>query len=305
MIRILRAGDGEWPPRLDELGPHKPPAQLFAQGRPLDPAAPAVAVVGTRRPTVAGIEIAETLGRALAEAGFVVVSGLAVGVDAAAHRAALGAGGHTVAVLGCGLDVTYPRANRKLKAEIAARGTLLSEYPQGTPPKALHFPLRNRVIAGLSHGVVVVEGAVSSGALVTARLALDANRSVYAVPGSLRNAMAAGPNHLIRTSQAALITCAEHVFEDLAPGLAWGPHARSGQRCTPVPSDDVERRALAALDDAPVAPDRLCALLGVKPGRLAIALSKLEVKGLVARGPAGYSIARAGARLRCDAGGEI
>jgi DNA processing protein len=305
MTRTLRPGDGEWPARLMELGPHAAPIQLFARGAVLDPSRPAVAVVGTRRPTGAGVEAARAISGALAEAGWVVVSGLAIGVDAAAHRAALEAGGRTVAVLGCGLDVDYPRANMGLKTAIAASGTLLSEYPAGTPPIRHNFPLRNRIIAGLSLGVVVVEGSVRSGALVTARLALDANRSVYAVPGSSRNPMAAGPNELIRTARAALVTSAAHVFEDLAPALAWSPDERASPGRAPACTDE-EAGVLRALDDAPLAADHLAEALGLAPGRLGVLLSLLEVKGWAVRMSGGYALTGAGARAlaRTGTGGD-
>ncbi len=292
MMRVIHPADAEWPRLLNELGPHVPPERLFVDGASLQSDAAAVAVVGTRRPTSAGIEAAERIAQGVAEAGMTVVSGLAVGIDAAAHSAALEAGGRTVAVLGCGLDVSYPRRNVALKERIAHEGTLVSEYPHGTPPERWRFPLRNRIIAGLSLGVVVIEGQPTSGALVTARLALDANRSVYAIPGSIRNPLAEGPNELIRTSRAALVTRVEHIFEDLAPGLVWSqPLSEGGRQKLPV--DDTERAVLGALDDAPMALDRLAADLELKPGRVAAALSRLEVRGAVVRTSGGYALAGA------------
>ena len=175
---MIHPGDPEWPARLSELGPHRRPAALHAEGEGLRSELPFVAVVGTRRPTGAGVEAAERIARGLAEAGWVVVSGLAVGIDAVAHRAALDAGGTTVAVLGCGLDVAYPARNVALRRRIAEQGTVLTEYPAGTRPARRNFPERNRIIAGLCLGAVVVEGSLRSGAMVTARLALDMNRSV-------------------------------------------------------------------------------------------------------------------------------
>jgi DNA processing protein len=285
MRRVIRRSDREWPVSLDELHPHDPPSHLFADGLALDPDAVRVAVVGTRRPTYSGLEVAARISRGLAEAGFAVVSGMAVGIDAAAHRAALEEGGTTVAVLGCGLDVDYPARNAKLKSAIAEDGTLLTEYADGTPPLKHYFPLRNRIIAGLSVGVVVVEGTIRSGALVTARLALDCNRNVYAVPGSARNPMAEGPNELIRRGQAALVTGVEHVLEDLAPSIVW--RDRSATEAAPD-LDAVEAAVLETLDDAPVPPDALAARFELKPGRLAAALAALEVRGLARRGPGGY-----------------
>jgi DNA processing protein len=296
MRRALTSASPEWPVCLGELGPHDPPARLLVEGITLDPKKKALAVVGTRRPTGAGLDAVRRLATGLAEAGFVVISGLAVGIDAAAHEATLGAGGHTVAVLGCGLDVDYPSKNRKLKARIAAGGTLVSEYSDRVPPSRHTFPRRNRIIAGLSIGVVVVEGALTSGALVTARLALDCDRNVYAVPGSVRNPMARGPNELIRTGRAALVTCVDDIFEDLAPGLVWESDAEPGSRGPSIEPTELE--VLCALDDAPAPPDRLGATLALTPGELAVRLSRLEIRGLVERSYRGYAISSAGARVR-------
>jgi DNA processing protein len=293
--RVIGPSDSEWPAHLNELGPHRPPAKLFAEGRPLHTGAPRVAIVGTRRPTAAGMEMARNLAASLAEAGVVVVSGMAVGIDAAAHQSTLKAGGRTIAVLGCGLDVAYPGRNVALKNRVAQEGTLLSEYPDGTPPERHNFPMRNRIIAGLSLGVVVVEGALTSGALVTARLAIDANRNVYAVPGSTRNPMAAGPNELIRTSQALLVTSVEHIFEDLAPNLLTSisnGRVDEGRACL----SDEEHLVLSTLDDVPTVLDALGSATGLAHGRLAVILSTLEVKALVARGRGGYCLSDAGAR---------
>jgi DNA processing protein len=293
--RVIFPSDSEWPAQLNELGPHRPPTSLFAEGRSLPTSAPAVAIVGTRRPTSAGMEMGRNLAASLAEAGVVVVSGMAVGIDAAAHQSTLNAGGHTIAVLGCGLDVSYPGRNLTLKDRVAHHGTLLSEYPDGTPPERHNFPMRNRIIAGLSLGVVVVEGAITSGALVTARLALDANRNVYAVPGSTRNPMAAGPNELIRTSQAQLVTSVDHIFEDLAPNLLSSiSDAKLDQGSARLSEE--EHLVLSALDDVPTAPDALAAATGVAHGRLAVILSTLEVRALALRHRGGYSLSDAGAR---------
>jgi DNA processing protein len=293
--RLIRRNDSGWPVHLNELGPHRPPTSLFAEGRPLSSSAPAVAIVGTRRPTAAGMEMAGSLAASLAEAGVVVVSGMAVGIDAAAHQSTLNAGGHTIAVLGCGLDVPYPRRNVALKDRVAQQGTLLSEYADGTPPERYNFPMRNRIIVGLSLGVVVVEGAITSGALVTARLALDANRNVYAVPGSTRNPMAAGPNELIRTSQALLVTSVDHIFEDLAPNLLTCiSNTRVDHESAGL--SDEEHLVLSALDDVPTVTDALAAATGLAQGRVAVVLSALEVRALALRHRGGYCLSDAGAR---------
>jgi DNA processing protein len=295
-VRVVSPGDGEWPSQLSELETCKRLKRLYAVGKSLDCGPKTIAIVGTRRPTAAGIEAAEMLASGLAQAGFTVVSGLAIGIDAAAHRAALSAGGPTVAVLGCGMDIDYPKRNRPLKQEIAARGTIVSEYSAGTQPTQFTFPERNRIIAGLSMGVVVVEGGVKSGALITARLALDANRSVFAVPGSIRNPMAAGPNLLIRTSQAAVVTEVKHVCDELAPNLVWSE--ASSDDCGVLELGGCEKDVLSLLDDAPVSPDQLCRRLDYPPGEVALALSRLEVRNLVLRRAVGYEISTAGARAR-------
>lgn len=291
----------EWPPQLSELGGEFPPERLFRLGRPLDPSARFIGVVGTRRPTIAGIEIATELTGGLVQAGFVIVSGLAVGIDAIAHRAALEAGGRTVAVIGCGLDQAYPRRNVRLRKRIMNEGTILSEYELGTRPRSFTFPERNRIIAALSHGVVVIEGGLQSGALNTAKHALLANREVFAVPGSVRNPMAAGPNELIRRSEAAVATGLRDITDVLAPGLVWTEQAGAP---SPVDLDEVERSILWLLDDTPVGPDVVCQALELHPGRVAVALSKMEVRGLVRRRGLSYEIAEAGARIRQAISGQ-
>ena len=296
MKRTITPASPEWPGCLNELGPHPSPQRLYATGAPLDPGRSAVAVVGTRRPTVAGVEVALRIATGLAEAGITVISGLAVGIDATAHRAAMQAGSRTVAVLGNGLDIGYPARNVKLKERIAREGTLLTEYADGTQPHKGHFPMRNRIIAGLSAGVVVIEGATTSGALVTARLALDANRSVYAVPGSVRNPMATGPNLLIRTSQALLVTCVEDVMEDLFGSLgALGRMQRAPQT---LELGEEEEAVLGALDDIPAPLDAVSETTGLPHGRAAAVAAALELKGLAARRRGGYCITGAGARAR-------
>jgi DNA processing protein len=304
MSRVLYLSDPEWPPRLNELGPWPAPKRLHVTGLPLDASKTHVAIVGTRRPTRAGIEIAERLARELAEAGFVIVSGLALGIDAAAHRATLRAGGRTVAVLGCGVDVAYPARNEKLRDEIADRGTLLSEYPDGTDPATWRFPERNRIVAGLCAGVIVVEGGYKSGALITAKRAVDCNRAVFAVPGSIRNSMAAGPNELIRTSLATLVTEPKHVFEDLAPGVVWEQRFSNTLAPQQPLLEQLERSVLELLDDTPTPADRIGRDLGELSGAIALALSCLEVRGFALKRPAGYEITGAGARVRRSFAGD-
>lgn len=202
--RILTIQDAEYPNRLRNI--YDPPCVLYTKGRmPLFDEEAAVAVVGTRKCTPYGLSCAERMGYGLTREGGLVVSGLALGVDGAATRGALRAGGPTVGVAGCGLDVCYPKENRYLYDDVAAAGVLLSEYPPGTPPDGHHFPVRNRILSGLSVATLVVEAPESSGALITANLALDQGREVFAIPGPINTPSSAGCNRLIQESAAGLV----------------------------------------------------------------------------------------------------
>jgi len=201
--KMLEAGaylvpfnDPAYPARLKEI--FDPPIAMFARGRVELLQSILLGVVGTRRPTPYGIAATERLAADLAQAGLAIASGMARGIDTAAHRATLDAGGDTVAVLGCGVDLVYPAENRKLAAEIAAKGLIVSEFPMGSPAYPQNFPIRNRIISGMSVGVLVVEGAQYSGSAITAKMALDQQREVFAVPGSIMSKMSWGPNLLIK-----------------------------------------------------------------------------------------------------------
>jgi DNA processing protein len=296
--RVITPADEEWPAQLNELGPARPVEQLYVRGVPLAADRRTIAVVGARRPTAAGVEAAERLTRGLVEAGFSIVSGLAMGIDTVAHKTALAASGYTIAVLGCGLDVNYPERNTALKTRLGEVGTLVTEYPLGTPPSAFHFPERNRIIAGLAAGVLYVEGAERSGGRITARVALDANRAVFAVPGSIRNPLASGPNELIRTSHAALVTHVKHICDELQPGLVWEEPVEWGPVRQPVKLNDLETRVLEFLDDAPAPADLIATGLSLKPGEVAMTLSRLEIRGFATRRRNGYELSAAGARVR-------
>jgi DNA processing protein len=224
MVRALAAGaqlltldDAEYPALLKQI--YDPPLLLYARGN-LEPLArPALAIVGTRHPTPYGLGMAERLGRDLAARGLVIVSGMARGVDSAAHRGALAGKGTTVAVFGTGVDVPYPRENRKLaEAILAAGGALLSEFPMGTPATPQNFPIRNRIISGLSLGVLVVEAGEYSGTRITARCALEQDREIFAVPGNVTSKNAWGPNTLIKQG-AKLVATWEDVWEELPADL--------------------------------------------------------------------------------------
>ncbi len=193
---VISLGDPRYPQSLREI--FDPPILLFARGRVELLQSLAVAVVGTRRPTAYGLAVAERLSGDLAHAGLTINSGMARGVDSAAHKGALAAGGDTIAVLGCGVDIVYPAENRRLAAELAVKGLLISEFPMGSTAFPQNFPIRNRIISGISLGVLVVEGAQYSGSAITAKLAMDQGREVFAVPGNITNKLAWGPNLLIK-----------------------------------------------------------------------------------------------------------
>jgi DNA processing protein len=195
-VELVTIGDPRYPQRLREI--FDPPIVLFARGRADLLCSLGLGVVGTRRPTAYGIAVAERLSADLAHAGLTIVSGLARGIDASAHKGALAASGDTVAVLGCGVDIVYPQENRKLYSEIIARGLLVSEFPMGATAFPQNFPIRNRIISGLSLGVLVVEGAQYSGSAITAKLAIDQGREVFAVPGNITSKLSWGPNLLIK-----------------------------------------------------------------------------------------------------------
>jgi len=195
-----------------------PPLTLFARGNLELLNYPAIAVVGTRKPTTYGVAVAEKLGGDLAAAGVAVISGMARGIDTVSHRAALAVGGKTVAVFGCGVDMVYPAENRRLHEEISIKGLAISEFPMGAPAYPQNFPIRNRIVSGMSCGVLVVEGAQYSGSAITARLAMDQGREVYAVPGNITSQASWGPNLLIRQG-AKLVTTAQDVLTELTPEI--------------------------------------------------------------------------------------
>ncbi len=276
---FVPVGCAGYPPQLEHLS--DPPAGLFVVGRPAPSLAEAVAVVGARQCSQAGRELAASIGRHLGRAGACVVSGAARGIDAAAHEGALEAGGHTLAVLGCGIDRARPSSARSLLGRIASGGTAVSEYPPGVPPKPFRFPARNRIIAGLSRALVVVEGAEGSGSMISADHALDLGREVFAVPGAVTNPLAHVPNALIREG-ATLVRGGEDLLDDL--GLdRLGLPGRSGVRSHPVPEVELSEgeRAVFERVTGPVLPETLARELGLTLREVVPTLMVLEMKGLV------------------------
>jgi DNA processing protein len=270
-VRWLARTDPEFPPLLRSI--HDPPPGIFVRGTAAVEVLrrPAVAVVGARSCSPYGAQVARMLGRELGGAGLVVVSGLARGVDGEAHRGALESGGLTVGVLGCGIDRDYPASHRELAARIRATGLVVSEYPPGVEPAAWRFPARNRLIAGLTGAAVVVEARERSGALITADLALEEGREVFAVPGEITSALSSGTNDLLRLGASPLVA-AKDVLDLFGIDVS----------ATPDPElSDEGRTALACVRDGPVGVDELARATGIDAGRLATALTELELAGLV------------------------
>jgi DNA processing protein len=274
--------DAEYPAGL-RAAPLPPPF-LLVRGDIRREDALGIAIVGSRRASAYGLRIAETLGAELAGRGVTVVSGLARGVDTAAHRGALGVGGRTLAVLGSGIDVVYPPENRGLARQIEQGGALLAQFPMGTPPLPQHFPLRNRVIAGLTLGTVVVEAAERSGALITARCAAELGREVYAVPGNVSSPGSQGTNRLIQDG-AKLVQTWEDVVAEWSPewrrALRAGPGVAEGREAPAV--DPGEGRILALVGEEPVAVDAVVERSGLPTEQVAAGLTALELRGLVRR----------------------
>jgi DNA processing protein len=276
--------DERYPPRLAEI--YDPPPVLYVQGELDSPEAPAVAIVGTRGATSYGKMAAEQLARGLAGAGVTVVSGLALGVDAAAHRGALEAGGRTIAVLGNGLDRVYPSTHAQLARQIAGQGALVTEFPLGTKPDATNFPRRNRIISGLSSGTLVVEAGERSGALITAAFAADQGRDVLAVPGSIFSPASRGTNSLIRDG-ATPVTSAEDVLAELAPSRV--PRQLTVEDILPL--DETERSLLNVLSAEPLHIDEVARAASLPMSVVSATLAMMELKG-VARQTGGMNYIR-------------
>jgi DNA processing protein len=275
---FVPVGSPRYPPQLEHLS--DPPAGLFMIGRPAPSLAEAVAVVGARRCSQAGRDLARSIGRDLGWAGACVVSGAARGIDTAAHEGALEAGGHTLAVLGCGIDRAQPSSTRSLLGRIASRGTVVSEYPPGVPPMPFRFPARNRLIAGLSRALVVVEGAEGSGSMISADHALDLGREVFAVPGAVSNPLAHVPNALIREG-ATLVRGGEDLVHDLGLHELGFPDAERAHRRPPALDVSERERAVLERLTGPLLPETVARELGLTLREIVPLLMALEMKGLV------------------------
>ncbi|WP_300666828.1 DNA-processing protein DprA [Desulfoluna sp.] len=295
-VTILPLTHTDYPRLLAEI--HDPPPLLQVIGT-MDPGSATVAIVGSRKATSYGLKNAARLATELAHSGLTIISGLARGIDTAAHKGALTGQGHTVAVLGCGLGTVYPPENRGLAAAIARTGALISEFYYDTPPEAHHFPMRNRIISGLSLGTVVVEASLKSGSLITARCAADQNREVFAVPGHIEASQSAGTHRLIREG-AKLVATATDIMEEFTAHIYspakslpnpcdLSPFHHSKRTVSPeaskIPLDHEEISVLKVLDLYPSHIDDILPTVPMGAGRLSAVLLNLELKGMVVRSP--------------------
>ncbi|CAK0760205.1 protein Smf [Gammaproteobacteria bacterium] len=275
---ILSRSDPRYPHLLAQIS--DPPPILFVRGDPTVLGRPQIAIVGSRNPSPLGHDTARDFARDLATTGLIITSGLAHGIDSAGHEGALAAdGGITVAVAGTGLDQVYPARHRALAHRILERGALVSEYPQGTPPLPANFPRRNRIISGLSIGTLVVEAAIHSGSLITARQSLEQGREVFAIPGSIHNPLARGCHALLREG-AKLVETVQDILEELAPLRA--AVATSTTIVSESPLDGDYRKLLECFSYDPLPIDALVEQSGLTPAAVSSMLLLLELRGLVA-----------------------
>lgn len=280
-ITIVSVFDAEYPNDLKRIC--KPPVVLYIKGVLPDSHLPKIAIVGTRRATVYGSKVAQKIAGDLCAKGICIVSGMARGIDTFAHKGAIEANGQTIAVLGCGLDVVYPPENRRLAEQIQNCGALISEYPLGTAPDKGNFPARNRIISGLSSGVIVVEAPIKSGALITADFAVEQSREVFAVPGPITSRNSEGCHQLIREG-AKLFQGVEDVFEEL-----WDVSKAAEMLNEPVAATKIidispqARRILDLLSGGPVFLDELSVHTGMSPSELNILITEMEIEGLITK----------------------
>ena len=293
MIKEITIDDAEYPKNLRNI--HTPPKQLYVNGTLLEQDEMAVAIVGSRRATPYGLETAEKLGFELAARGVTVVSGMAIGIDSAAHRGALKAKGRTIAVMGSGHNIIYPPQNEKLYEEIAKTGAVVTEYEADDEPFPGHFPARNRIISGLSLGVVVVEAAKDSGALITANFAAEQGRTVFAVPGKVSSATSSGTNELIRDG-ACLIQSVDDILQELSikeiktvseegRGAIDEKISRQTKAYIYNALTDDERRIYKNLSDEPIHVDEILEKTGMEHAKASKVLLDLELKRLITQLP--------------------
>lgn len=282
--QVVALAELDYPSKLKNIS--DPPPLLYYRGDLSIFERPTLAVVGSRRPSDYGLRITSRLVTELARADVVIVSGLAYGIDGAAHQAVLEAGGTTAAVFGCGLDTIYPSGHKALAQRITQSGCLISEFPKGTPPERFNFPVRNRIVSGLSDGVLVVEAGQKSGALVTAQIALEQGRDIFAIPGSLDNELSYGPNSLIKQG-AATVTTVDDIFNN----FGWHKSEIAAQPAFDLGKLSKDERLLyEQLSPQPLHLDELGRKLSLGTGKIAEVLLNLELKGLILRKPGNFVV---------------
>lgn len=279
--RIISLWDENYPDILKKI--YDPPALIYVLGEFSGRDRKAIAIVGTRLPTFYGQQVAEAFSQELCHLGITIVSGLARGIDTLAHTATLKAGGRTIAVIGSGLDVPYPRENENLMDQIAEEGVVVSEFPMGTKPDATNFPRRNRIISGLSLGTLVVESAVDGGAMITASTALDQNREVFAIPGNINEKRSRGPHTLIQEGRAKLVQCVEDILSELNLKIDKG--ALKKEEAPPVQLSIFEQKIYELLGNDPIHIDDLAELADDSTSDVLVTLLSLEFKGLIRQLP--------------------
>ncbi len=285
-VKVLTWHDPDYPSRLKEIYDYPP--VLYVRGSLIPEDEWCLAVVGTRRTTVYGRQVTEEIVTDLAQSRITIVSGLAKGIDSVAHQSALDAGGRSIAVFACGLDIVYPSENANLARRIMSQGALISEYPLATRPRAENFPRRNRIMSGLSLGVLVIEAGETSGAIITARLALEQNREVFAIPGSILSPASNGTNHLIQEG-AKLVRNYTDILEELNLTAV----ARQIELQAVIPSSDTESLLLKQLSAEPTHIDEVCRSSGLPVSTVSSTLAMMELKGLVKQvGTMNYVLAR-------------
>jgi len=300
-IKIICFEDPEYPPLLRAI--FKPPGILYLRGRFELLNTPAVAIVGSRAATAYGLKVARQMAADLSCRGMLVVSGMAMGIDTAAHAGSLAKGAPTIAVLGCGVDVVYPRQNTKLYGNIIQKGLVVSEYPLGTPPEGFRFPARNRIISGMAMGVVVVEAAKKSGSLITARMALEEGREVFAIPGRIDSFKSAGTHHLLQEG-AKLVNTVDDILEELPvaavpDGAASGEQAQEPDLLAGLPPEAA--KVFKSLDAYPEAIDNLVVKSGLPVAKINEIMLLLEIRGLVQMAPGSkFSLTNKGMALKGD-----
>jgi len=282
-VRILTYSDPAYPGLLKEI--HDPPMVLYIKGEDIPDNRIFIALVGSRNATPYGLKAAEKIGQGLARRGVGVASGMARGIDSSSHWGCLEGKGFTIAVLGTGIDIIYPPSNKKLYDQIAERGAIISEFPMGSPPVPNNFPMRNRIISGLSKGTVIVEATKNSGSLITASLALEQGREVFAVPGSISSFKSAGCHYLIKQGAAALIENSDDILDALGMNYPGSPKTDTFKQLPLIPMDEGETVLYNIVGDYPIHIDEITREGKMEAGEVSSLLMKMELKGMIRQLP--------------------